>query len=120
MAWLSCICSHGCFMTFQDSPENFLVWFVGVFVIGHNARLEVLIPILTILEIPDMTTVHESPISQFISTSLVGFPLCPGHHQETEATAQREAQNERQSRPENRQERRQTHGGADSLLRASQ
>jgi len=53
------------------------VWFVGVLVIGHNARLEVLIPIpiLAILEIPDMTTVYESPISQFISTSLIGVPL---------------------------------------------
>lgn len=92
------------------------MWFVGVLVIGHNARLEVLIPILAILVIPDMTTVYESPISQFISTSLIGFPLCPGHHQETKTTAQREAQNERQSRPENSQERRQTHGGADGVF----
>lgn len=67
-----------------------------------------------------MTTVYESPISQFISTSLIGVPLRPGHHQETEATAQREAQDEGQSRPENSQERRQAHGGAGSLLQGCQ
>lgn len=97
------------------------MWFVGVLVIGHNARLEVLIPIpipipiMTIRDIPDMTTVYESPIAQFISTSLIGLPLRPGHHQEAEAAAQREAQDERQSRPENSQERRQAHGGAEAL-----
>lgn len=101
----------------RDSPEDFLVWFVGVLVIGHNARLEVLItiPIPTIWDIPDMTTVYESPLAQFISTSLVGLPLRPGHHQEAEAAAQRQPQDERQSRPENSQERRQAHGGAEAL-----
>ncbi len=98
----------------RDSPEDFLVWFVGVLVIGHNARLEVLIPI-PIWDIPDMTTVYEFPLAQFISTSLVGLPLRPGHHQEAEAAAQREPQDERQSRPENSQERRQAHGGAEAL-----
>lgn len=92
------------------------MWFVGIFVIGHDARLEVLIcvPFLAILEIPALTVVYESPIAQVISTSLICLPLRPGHHQETEATAQRQAQDERQSRPENSQKRRQTHAGDES------
>lgn len=77
---------------------------VGVFVVGHNARLEVLIQ-GSIPGVPlAISAQEEPPAAQLVSAAVVGVALRPGHHQKAEAAAQRQAQDEGQSGPEDGQE----------------
>lgn len=74
---------------FPHSPEDFLVRFIWVFVIGHDTWLEVFIssPIPRV-PLGISSTQKKPPIAQFISTAVIGVPLCPGYHQQTQTTSQ--------------------------------
>lgn len=97
----------------SHSPEDFLVWLVGVLVIGHDARLEVFVSSSIPRVLLGIASAREqSPIAQLISTGVIGIPLCPGHHQKAQTAAQRQPQNKRQRRPEHGQNRGKTHSSA--------
>lgn len=83
--------------------------FVGVFVVGHDAWLEILIQ-GSIPRVPvAIPAQEEPPAAQLVSAAVVGIALRPGHHQKAEAAAQRQAQDEGQSRPEHGQKGREAH-----------
>lgn len=93
----------------KHSPQDFLVGFVGVFVVGHDARLEVLIQ-TPVPGVPVAVSAQEEPpAAQVVSAAVVRVALRPGHHQKAEAAAQRQAQDEGQSGPEHGQKGRETH-----------
>lgn len=97
------------------SPEDLLVWFVGVLVVWYNAGLEVLIPRTTSLVLWGVSPIaaqEETPIAQFISTRVICVSLGPGDHQQAQAASQREPQDKGESRPEHRQEGGKTHNEA--------
>lgn len=86
------------------------MWLAGVLMIGHNARLEILVPVpyFCSLRFSDLSTLKKSK-TQLIAADLVRVPLRPGHHQQAETAAQRQSQDERQGWPEDGKERGQAH-----------
>ena len=97
------------------SPEDLLVWLVGVFVIWNYAWLEVLVAPSPVPRVPlgvsSSAPEEDPPVApQLIPAGVLGVPLGPGHHQEAQAAAQRQSQYQGQGRPEHGQEGRETHG----------
>lgn len=78
--------------------------------IGYDARLEILVPVAPVcsLGFSDLSTLKK-PETHLIAADLVRVSLRPGHHQQTETTAQGQAQDERQGWPEDGDKRGQTH-----------
>ena len=72
--------------------------FIGVLVVGHDARLKVFTPSIaseTSLGIPPKTAWERPPIYKVVSTGFLGVSLSPGHHEQTQAAAERKPQDER-------------------------
>lgn len=66
------------------------MWFAGILMIGYNARLKILVPVTSVCSqgFSDLSALEKSE-TQLIAADLVRVSLRPGHHQQTETTAQR-------------------------------